>query len=74
MDKHTAYVSIDYSKCAPCSGLVCIGVCPLGILETGTDKKPQIVDIASCTQCEVCANLCPSKAITVTGYKSSKDK
>ena len=39
MDKRKAPVSIDKAKCRPCSGLVCVGVCPQGILEEGTDKR-----------------------------------
>src|SRR4030043_265275 len=31
MDKHKTPVSIDYAKCAPCSGLICMGVCGEGI-------------------------------------------
>jgi 4Fe-4S ferredoxin len=74
MDKQNAHVSIDYNKCAPCSELVCVGVCPLGILELGVNKKPQMVDLASCTQCSVCANLCPTNAIKVTSNRLSLDK
>jgi ech hydrogenase subunit F len=65
MDKHKAHVSVDLSKCVPCSGLVCVGVCPEGILEQGSDKKPKVVDNASCTLCGVCINLCPTKALTI---------
>jgi NAD-dependent dihydropyrimidine dehydrogenase PreA subunit len=65
MGKHNSIILIDYSKCPPCSELTCVGVCPLGVLEEGTNGKPQIVDIVSCNLCEVCANLCPSKAITI---------
>ena len=65
MDKQKAHVSVNYNKFAPCSDLVCVGVCPLGILELGVNKKPQIVDLASCTQGKVSANLYPTKAIIV---------
>jgi len=63
MDKHRAPVSVDRSKCVPCSGLICVGVCPQGVLEPGPDKKPKVADADSCTQCGVCVNLCPAKAI-----------
>ena len=62
-------VFIDYTKCSPCSTLVCVGVCPFGILEVGPDGKPQIVDAESCSRCGVCADLCPVKAITITQNK-----
>ncbi|MCJ7561272.1 4Fe-4S dicluster domain-containing protein [Candidatus Bathyarchaeota archaeon] len=73
MDKHKSLILIDYAKCSPCSGLICVGVCPLGILEAGENNKPKIVDVASCTQCGVCANLCPSKAIIITYSEQSRD-
>ena len=72
MVTHKAPVSIEQAKCAPCSGLVCVGVCPQGILELDLNKKPHVVDPSACNCCEVCANLCPTKAITVTRFKPSK--
>jgi NAD-dependent dihydropyrimidine dehydrogenase PreA subunit len=65
MEKHESPVLIDYKKCPPCSGLICVGVCPLGLFEAGKGGKPEIVDVASCTRCGVCANLCQKKAITI---------
>lgn len=73
MDKHKAPVVIDYVKCPPCSGLVCVGVCPQGVLETGAERKPVVADVVSCTRCGVCADLCPTKAITVTRSKDGKE-
>jgi NAD-dependent dihydropyrimidine dehydrogenase PreA subunit len=72
MDKPEAHVSINYAKCAPCSGLICVGVCPQGILEIGSDNKPHVTDMASCNQCGVCADLCPTKAIIIVTQNSSK--
>jgi NAD-dependent dihydropyrimidine dehydrogenase PreA subunit len=74
MGKHKPIILIDYAKCSPCSALICIGVCPFGILEAGVDGKPQIVDVASCTYCGVCANLCPTKAITINPSNATKEK
>ena len=71
MDTHSSSINIDYDKCPPCSGLICIGVCPVGIIEQGNKQKPTIIDISSCTKCAVCINLCPTKAITLF---QSKDK
>ncbi|TRO50918.1 ferredoxin [Candidatus Bathyarchaeota archaeon] len=65
MGKQETIILIDYAKCPPCTGLICIGVCPLGVLEAGANGKPQIADIISCTRCEVCSSLCPSKAIII---------
>jgi len=74
MDKPKAQVSIDYVKCAPCLGLVCVGVCPQGILEIGADGKPRVVDVVSCTRCAVCVDLCPSKAIIIVNSKESSER
>jgi NAD-dependent dihydropyrimidine dehydrogenase PreA subunit len=72
MDKQKARISIDYAKCAPCSAATCMGVCPEGILEPDLNKKPKVSDEAQCTICGVCADLCPTKAITLTQKKSTK--
>ncbi|MEJ5326903.1 MAG: 4Fe-4S binding protein [Candidatus Bathyarchaeia archaeon] len=71
MGKHNPIV-VDYAKCSPCSALICIGVCPLGVLEKGTDGKPTITDEAYCNRCGVCASLCPTQAITITQNSKSK--
>jgi NAD-dependent dihydropyrimidine dehydrogenase PreA subunit len=73
MGKRKSMIIIDYSKCSPCSTLICAGVCPMGVFEVGTDGKPQIVDFESCTRCDVCVNLCPTKAITIKQNKQSKE-
>ena len=72
MDKHKAPIAVDQAKCTPCKGLICVGVCPVGILEPAENKKPQVSDAAACTMCGVCVDLCPTKAITVNRPKSSK--
>ncbi|HUK85219.1 MAG TPA: 4Fe-4S binding protein [Candidatus Acidoferrum sp.] len=65
-------ITIDISKCAPCTGQICIGVCPQGALEEGKNRKPQVVDVVQCTMCGVCVNLCPTKAITLNQNKPKK--
>jgi NAD-dependent dihydropyrimidine dehydrogenase PreA subunit len=74
MGKHDSVILIDYDKCSPCSGLICIGVCPVAVLEEGTNGKPEIADETSCTKCEVCVNLCPDKAIVINQESPKKDK
>jgi NAD-dependent dihydropyrimidine dehydrogenase PreA subunit len=59
-------ILIDTAKCTPCAGLICVGVCPQGVLEEGKNRKPQVVDVVECTRCGVCVNLCPAKAITIS--------
>jgi 2-oxoglutarate ferredoxin oxidoreductase subunit delta len=73
MGKHKP-IRIDYVKCAPCSALICVGVCPLGVLEAGKDGKPKIVEVTSCTRCGVCEDLCPEKAIIINQSEPTKDK
>ncbi|TFH25920.1 4Fe-4S dicluster domain-containing protein [Candidatus Bathyarchaeota archaeon] len=65
MDKHKSPITIDAVKCGPCTGQICIGVCPQGTLEEGKNRKPQVIPLVQCTKCGVCVNLCPSKAITI---------
>ncbi|MBN1357421.1 4Fe-4S binding protein [Candidatus Bathyarchaeota archaeon] len=74
MGKRNPIIVIDYGKCPPCSGLICIGVCPLAVLEEGANGKPKIVDEASCNRCDVCANLCPEKAININQDEINKTK
>jgi NAD-dependent dihydropyrimidine dehydrogenase PreA subunit len=74
MDKQKACVVVDHVKCAPCSGLICVGVCPEGILEQGANKKPKVSDEASCTLCGVCVDLCPTKAISIRRAETGKEK
>jgi NAD-dependent dihydropyrimidine dehydrogenase PreA subunit len=62
MDTHRAHVTIDHAKCISCAGLLCVGVCPVGILEEGENGKPVVSDENACTQCGICANLCPVQA------------
>ncbi len=74
MDPRKSPILIDLAKCYPCSGLICVGVCPVGVLESGAKNKPQVVDVASCTQCGVCVNLCPAKAISINSSDAKKGK
>jgi len=45
MDKHKTPITIDATKCPPCAGQVCIGVCPQGALEEGKNRKFQIISV-----------------------------
>ncbi|NLE05533.1 MAG: 4Fe-4S binding protein [Crenarchaeota archaeon] len=66
MGKQKTRVTIDYSKCEPCKAGTCMGVCPQGIFEIDTNKKPQIINDSECTLCRICEDLCPTKAITIS--------
>jgi NAD-dependent dihydropyrimidine dehydrogenase PreA subunit len=74
MDTDKAHVRIDHAKCPPCNGLICVGVCPEGILEEDVTGKPKVADSANCTMCGVCVDLCPQKAITVTRGEKGQEK
>ncbi len=74
MSKQRGHLSVDKAKCPPCAGLICVGVCPQGILEAGKDKKPEVGDEASCNLCGICVDLCPAKAITITNPKEAKSE
>ncbi|MDR0372012.1 MAG: 4Fe-4S binding protein [Nitrososphaerota archaeon] len=69
MNKQTSPLTIDLTKCTPCTGQICIGVCPQGALEESKSRKPQIIAVVQCTGCGVCVNLCPNKAITLNSTK-----
>lgn len=72
MDKHKPLISFDFSKCSGCVSLICIGVCPQGILETDAEGKPRIADASACTLCGVCVDLCLQKAITIISGGAGK--
>jgi len=65
MGKQKSPVTVDQTKCKPCEGLICVGVCPVGVLEPDSNGKPDVSDVSACTVCGVCADLCPTKAIAV---------
>jgi len=72
MGKPKTSIIIDLSKCLPCTGQICIGVCPQAVLEEGKNRKPQVIDVIECTSCGICVNLCPSKAITLNPSEAKK--
>jgi NAD-dependent dihydropyrimidine dehydrogenase PreA subunit len=72
MGKQKSAITIDPAKCGPCTGQICIGVCPQGALEEGKNRKPQVIEVVQCTKCGVCVNLCPTKAISLGDGKPKK--
>ncbi|UCD27205.1 MAG: 4Fe-4S binding protein [Candidatus Bathyarchaeota archaeon] len=57
-------IKIDYSKCRNCLTFTCVDCCAKAVYEL-KEKEPTIVDLDSCTLCEICVELCPNKAITL---------
>ncbi|HLC00971.1 MAG TPA: 4Fe-4S dicluster domain-containing protein [Candidatus Bathyarchaeia archaeon] len=72
MPERKPFISFDRRKCSGCVSLICIGVCPQGILEADAEGKPRIADVSACTLCGVCVNLCPQKAVTVNSGGAGK--
>ncbi|MCW4000132.1 MAG: 4Fe-4S dicluster domain-containing protein [Candidatus Bathyarchaeota archaeon] len=72
MGKANSPITIDLAKCQPCTGQICIGVCPQGVFEEGKNRKPQVIALVQCTSCGICVNLCPGKAISLNAGKSPK--
>lgn len=62
-------VIIDKEKCKGC--MLCIGVCPVNILESteGINKSGMkyvlVIDQEKCTGCTMCAVVCPDCAIEI---------
>jgi pyruvate formate lyase activating enzyme len=46
----------------------CLEVCTVGAIQKADDNRPRI-DWNLCTQCLLCADVCPSKALSVYGYE-----
>lgn len=65
MPEPKSRIVFDHIKCSGCFSLICIGVCPQGILETDDKGKPRVAEVSECTLCGVCVNLCPRKAISI---------
>ena len=74
MDKQKVQALVNFDNCAPYFDLACMGVFLRSILDLGVNKKLQIVDLASYTQCKACANLYPTRAITVKSNILSSSK
>ena len=61
-------IKVDNSKCVKC--LVCISVCPIGIIrevEEGIE-----IDVKSCIFCGRCESVCPVHAIEIKKVEGVK--
>jgi len=54
----------DPTKCTRC--LLCTLFCPDGAIKWQKDKNDIEFDLNYCKGCGICANECPTKAITMT--------
>jgi ferredoxin len=57
-------VDVNTGTCTLC--MACVGACPEGALQSGSDR-PQLQFIErNCVQCGLCENTCPEKAISLS--------
>jgi 2-oxoglutarate ferredoxin oxidoreductase subunit delta len=65
-----AKVTVNKEKCKGC--LLCIGVCPKGVLVEGVELNKKgalpvaVKDGVACAGCKFCALICPDCAIEIT--------
>lgn len=57
-------IKIDYVKCNDCNAYTCVDCCAMAVFSL-QENKPVINDWDSCTQCGICEDLCPKKAIKI---------
>lgn len=53
----------DLEKCTTC--LTCVMLCPEGAISWLPEKGKIDIDLTFCKGCGICANECPTKAITM---------
>lgn len=74
-------IVVNPNYCKGCS--ICIEFCPMHVLQPAKEINakgyilPEVIDIAACTQCQLCVIVCPDLAIAVTpkekrGAKNAK--
>jgi ferredoxin len=59
----TKGVNLDKAKCVHCG--LCVGVCPVGALETDKRTMEVVFHEDKCIACEMCVTVCPYKAMEV---------
>jgi len=62
-DWKTYYPVRDLEKCTKC--LTCVMFCPEGAIKWAPEKSDIWFDMSFCKGCGICANECPTKAITM---------
>jgi len=56
-------IEINEQWCKGCG--ICVEFCPKKVLAMNPRGKPEVIDLESCTKCQLCDLRCPDFAITV---------
>ena len=59
-----SWIAVDEKRCNKCG--LCIDMCPMNVLDKGSRGYPFARHRDDCWYCDVCAFVCPRKAITLT--------
>ncbi len=73
-DWRVKYPQIDYKKCTPArtnkeACFICWMYCPDAVISR---TVPPVIDLKYCKGCGICAEECPTKAITMIDQNSEK--
>jgi len=71
-DWKTFFPVRDPEKCTRC--LTCVMFCPEGAIKWLPEKGDIWFDMSFCKGCGICANECPTKAITMKLPKQNEEK
>ncbi len=58
-------------KCRHCDPAPCQSVCPTGAIYRDPDLELQLIDLAKCINCAMCAMVCPFDAVTFHPQRSA---
>lgn len=59
-----SWIAVNKSCCNKCG--VCVDMCPMDVLRFGRQGYPYTRYRDDCWYCDICAFVCPRRAITIT--------